>query len=156
MLKDNSFDSKTGTSEKDLEKLEVLNRWNKLKNQKLSSKKFSKIMSETNSTNKNLFLIHENVNKIYCKNKLELSKVTKELEVIQKDSLALKAYFKHKDEQGFIPNEIISVALLQDISEIDKKDIFIRLGRVNDIIKVTKCNLYQLVSRYLYIIINLE
>jgi len=113
-------------------------------------------MSETNSTNKNLFLIHENVNKIYCKNKLELSKVTKELEVIQKDSLALKAYFKHKDEQGYIPNEIISVALLQDISEIDKKDIFIRLGRVNDIIKVTKCNLYQLVSRYLYIIINLE
>jgi len=78
------------------------------------------------------------------KNNIEYHQLLRELVGLQKNSEGLSRYLKQKAEMPFQSDTIISVALLEDQSQVEKKDIFVLIERNAETIKNTKCFLYQI------------
>lgn len=80
-----------------------------------------------------------------CKEKnIECNQLEKILEEMKKNSAILSEYLIFKDSKAPEFDDIYSTALLEDQSEVVKKDVFVHIERTAETIKQTNCFLYQL------------
>ena len=82
-----------------------------------------------------------------------INKLSIELESLKKNSGTLVKYLWNKDMSIPSAEDITSVALLKDKSDIKKKDIFVLINRQKHTLKNTMWFLYQIISSKIFMII---
>jgi hypothetical protein len=141
------FDLQVPQMPKELERAELKNRWDRFKNEMINAKYYCDIEEETNIYWVSLRSIYLNLNENYNERNIEFNQIEEILNEMKKNSAILSEYLLLKDAKAPEVDEILSTGLLEDKSEIVKKDILIHIERTGETIKQTNCFLYQLWGR---------
>lgn len=93
--------------------------------------------------------MYTNLNELCQQKSIEYNKLAAQAKELKSNAVVLSDYLQRKDEKGMDTEDIYSIALLEDKSEVKKKDIFILIERTSNVLQNTTWFLYQLISRYL-------
>lgn len=81
--------------------------------------------------------MYTNLNELCQQKSIEYNRLAAQANELKSNALVLGDYLQRKDDKGMDTEDIYSIALLEDRSEVKKKDIFILIERTSNVLQNT-------------------
>jgi hypothetical protein len=81
--------------------------------------------------------MYTNLNELCQQKSIEYNRLAAQAKELKSNAVVLGDYLQRKDDRGVDTDDIYSIALLEDKSEVKKKDIFILIERTSNVLQNT-------------------
>ena len=81
--------------------------------------------------------MYTNLNELCQQKSIEYNRLAAQAKELKSNAVVLGGYLQRKDDRGVDTDDIYSIALLEDKSEVKKKDIFILIERTSNVLQNT-------------------